>query len=141
MKTTRFYQIIIALLIVINIVTISIPFFGKPPRPEHNGLIKKIGLTGENGKIVSKLETQHHKDKRALLKTRGDFYLSLYENVEDDSRNIKLLDSINDVNSKIDKMTYIFFKDVAEFCNEDQKQELKKMIHHLFMKVGNKGPL
>ena len=138
MKTTRFYQIIIVLLIVINIVSISIPFFRKPPRPDHHELIKQIGLTGESGVIVSKIKIQHHKDKRALLKKRGDFYLSLYENVGNESINFKLLDSINEVNSEIDKMTYLFFKDVAEFCNEDQKQDLKKMIHHLFMRVGNK---
>ena len=140
MKTTRFYQIIVVLLIVINIVTISIPFFRKPPRPEHNELIKKIGLTGENGKIVSKLEMKHHKDKRALMQTRGDFYLSLYENIGNSS-SVNLLDSINVVNSEIDKMTFLFFEDVAEYCDKGQKRELKKMINHLFMRVNNKGPL
>ena len=139
MKKTRFYQIIIALLIVINIVAISFIFFRKPPKPGSIKLTNQIGLTGDNAGLVSTLETEHHKDKRALLVIRGDSYMALYENIEDSTKSTKLLESISDLNTKIDKMTFEFFKEVSSLCNEDQKTKLKDVIHHSFKRTWKKG--
>ena len=71
MKSTRFYKIIIALLVVINLSILLFMWLGRPPHPPRPGdapqLANEIGLTGENKGKVDKLEKQHHIDKRELM--------------------------------------------------------------------------
>ena len=138
MKTTKFYKLVIACLVVINLVTLSFLFLGKRGHRPPGHLSKIIGLTGEKLNAMEKVEKDHHTEKRALMKRSKKLYFSLYQTLGDEDKGKTILDSLEVNNQKIDSMTYEFFSIMAANCNEKQLKELniavEKGIGHLWNK-------
>lgn len=140
MKSLKFYKILSITLLILNIVTISIFFFHRPPGPPPPGearLANDIGLTGKAKKKVDALEIQHHKDKRALIRTNFKLQKKLYNSLTDDEASKETLNEIHENRAKIDEMTFQFFSKVATYCNKTQRQNLENMIEHRLHQITN----
>lgn len=140
MKTTKFYKIIIALLVAINLTMIGFMFFGKrghrPPPPGH--LTEVLGLKGKKLEMIKQLEENHHIEKRALMRKSKKLYSSLYKTLGDEEKGKIILDSLVANNEEIDSMTYDFFNTIAKNCNKEQRKELNRAVEkglgHLWSK-------
>ena len=131
MKSIKFYKILSITLLVLNIVTLSFFFLGRPPGPPKPGearLATEIGLTGTAKKKVDALEIQHHKDKRVLIKHNFELQKKLYNSLSNDDTSAEVLLQIHETRAETDRMTFEFFSEVASHCNQEQQKKLKAMI-------------
>lgn len=135
MKGTKFYKIVITLLIMLNISTIAFVWFTKPPHPPKPGTIllsDELGITGENKVKVDELEKLHHKEKHLLVDNDLKMHKELYEAIGKEVDVADLEKRIADNKNEIEKMTFDFFDAVAQYCSEKQKSELREFVHGAF---------
>ncbi len=144
MKGTRFYKIVIALLILINVATLLFIWLRKPPHPPRPGdepqLANEIGLTGDDKKVVDQLEIEHHTEKRKMMKRDTELHTEMFNLVgsEDNADSIQTL--LNENKAAIEKMTFDFFDEVANYCNDEQLEALKQMIQERLVKMHRPPP-
>ena len=140
MKSVKFYKILSITLLILNIVTLSIFYFNRPPGPPKPGearLAEEIGITGSDKKKVDALEIRHHKDKRALVKKNFELQKKLYNSLTEDEKSAEILMQIHKNRAEIDRMTFEFFDEVASYCNKKQRKELDAMIDHGLRRITN----
>lgn len=144
MKSTRFYKIIIALLAALNIATLTFIWFGKPPHPHHPGerplLSEILKMEGENKSSVDALELEHHKEKRQLMKKDGELHREMFALIGTGSNSSAIQKKLDANKSKIERMTFQFFEEIASNCSDAQKVELKKFIHQAIARTGQHPP-
>lgn len=151
MKKTKFYKIVIAVLLLVNIITLVALWFGKPghPRPMPHErdmafLSKELGMTGSNKEKLDAMEATHHKEKRVLLEKnrllREHLFGLLKTNASDTLAINNFVDSILSNQKEIELMTYYHFKQVKELCNPEQKQKLEETIAEAIRMAGGKPP-
>jgi hypothetical protein len=133
MKSPKFYKTIIAVLVTLNIAILAFFWLVKPPHPPKPGehkLAIELGLESNKLKKVNKLEVEHHKAKRNLIKKDRDLHELLFDKIgTGDSSGTQLILEKIDVNrEEIDNMTISFFNEVAEYCNEQQKKDLREFV-------------
>jgi hypothetical protein len=143
MKKDRFYKIAVVVLVLINIASLSFLWFNRPPHPTKPGaheISSMLGLTGDNKAKVDKIEKDHHREKQKLvakdLKLHNELYQMIGANVDSDS----LLIVIDANKKEIEKMTFDYFDEVASYCNDDQKAELRRFVHGAFEQLRAPGP-
>lgn len=144
MKGTRFYKIVIAILIVINVATLSFMWFRRPPHPPKPGeraqLSIKLGLEGDSKARVNALEKEHHEAKRNLMGKDRELHSQMFDNIFNEQAPDKLQLELDQNKSEIEKMTFEFFKAVAKECNEEQKVELRELINHALNNLMGRPP-
>ena len=144
MNSTRFYKSIIAVLIVINVVTLAYIAFGKPPHPPRPGegplLSETIGLVGESKIKVDALEKTHHRDKQILMKKDRTLHKQLFSLVGSDESPEEVYKQLNENKSEIERMTFDFFDDVSAHCSNEQLIELRKFINEAIVHMGHRPP-
>lgn len=144
MRSPKFYKLIIAALLILNIGTLAFFWLSKPAHPPKPGerphLSEKIGLTGEHKKKVDALEKEHHKLKRALVRKDVKLHEELYNNVGKDIPTAPLLEEIDENKEEIEKMTIEFFNEVATHCDDKQKKSLRKFVRRLLHHLRLGGP-
>jgi hypothetical protein len=144
MKGTRFYKIIIALLVVINLGTILFMWLGNPAHPPRPGegpkLSEMIGLTGDAKLKVDELEKEHHKDKQLLMKLDSELHKEMFALVGSDENPIEVQTRLNANKEEVERMTYDFFNDVAAQCNQEQKKTLHEFIEDRLVRRGPRPP-
>lgn len=131
MKSTKFYKILSIVLLILNIGTLTYFYVTKPPRPPKPGevhLAEDIGLSGDAKKTVDAMEAKHHKAKRRLMKRDVTLHEKLYESLSDSAKSSAIILQINENRSEIERMTYDFFSEVSEHCNDEQRKKLNEMI-------------
>jgi len=131
MKGTRFYKLIIIALVALNIGTLAYFQLTKPPHPPRPGeliLSSKLQLKDDSKSKVDALEKQHHKDKKVLIHRDHGLHRKLFNRIGSGQPTYDLLSQINKNKEEIESMTFIFFDDVAEFCNEKQKKKLIEFV-------------
>lgn len=130
MKSSRFYKIIIAFLVVLNIGILGFFWFNKPPKHGPPTPIVEI-ISFESGvkSQISELEKEHHRKKRALMDRSRELHQEFYSDMNrTDEEELLYLQKIGSVQMEIDEMTYDFFQEVMKLCTEEQKVELKKIV-------------
>lgn len=140
MKSLKFYKILSITLLILNIVTLSIFYFNRPPGPPKPGearIANELGLTGAKKKKVDALEIQHHKDKRALVKQNFELQKQLYNAIDNEEKSSEIMVKIHENRAETDRMTFTFFKDIATYCNKSQRKELDKMIDNGLRRITN----
>ncbi|GAB5419295.1 MAG: hypothetical protein Crog4KO_27240 [Crocinitomicaceae bacterium] len=140
MKSLKFYKILSITLVILNLITIGFIYFNRPPGPPPRGearLANDIGLTGESKKKVDALEIQHHKDKRKLVKENFQLQRKLYGQLSDSEKSQAILTEIHANRTEMDRMTFEFFSDVAELCNEEQRKNLDNIIDKGLRRITN----
>lgn len=123
----------IVLLVLINLTTLGSIWWHRPPGPpphpgEHPQLAADIGLSGEAKKRVDKLEMDHHKEKQALMRKDREWHKEYFALVGTSNSPDSLLNLIQANKREIETITFEFFEQVAEECNEEQKEALRLFI-------------
>ena len=136
MKGEKFYKWIIGVLVVINLGTLAFIWFGRPPHPppphpgEEPRLATEIGLTGDSKIKVDAMEKQHHLDKHILMEKDSELHKKMFSKIGTGEDVSAIQNELNKNKEEIEKMTFKFFNDVAEFCNETQLKELVDHVKH-----------
>lgn len=132
MEKTKFYKLLIAILLLINLGTLFFFWWNRPPHPDQPGHLSEIlHFKGEIAEKVTKLEEKHHRDKRALIQKSSEIHAELYKDLTLDPIKQEIyLDELADIERENDDMTFKFFREIASYCNEDQREELRKIIDH-----------
>jgi hypothetical protein len=131
MKGTRFYKLIIIALVALNIGTLAYFQLSKPPHPPRPGeiiLSSKLELKGKAKSQVNALEKEHHRKKKKLVHRDHDLHKKLFNRIGTEKPTHDLLNQIDKNKEEIESMTFIFFDEVAEFCNEKQKKKLIEFV-------------
>ncbi|MCF8243296.1 MAG: hypothetical protein K9J16_18115 [Melioribacteraceae bacterium] len=160
-KQKRLITIVIVLLVILNIATITLLWLGKPDhRPEYEKITpeqenKQIGrllnetLGFDKKQIDEYLKIRKlHKEKvntiqEEIRKTKKEMFSAVLSNDESVTISDSLLSVTENLHAQIEKLTFKHMQDLKALCNEEQKRELKNMIHKLFepnpemLKAGN----
>lgn len=150
MKSTRFYKIVIGVLVIINVTTLVFLWLtfnrpmGPPPHPGRLDLVEKLGIEGENRTKIIALQDRHFKTKDALIRRGRNLHERLYRffnNSKKDSTDIsQLIDQIVENQRKTEQMTFDHFKAISELCTPEQRKLLDEIIHKVLSKRGPGGP-
>lgn len=144
MKSSRFYKIIIVLLVALNVATLGFMWFGRPPlsHPPGKGplLSEILQLEGEEKSTVNALEKRHHKEKHQLMEKDAELHQKMFELIGTDSDPSEIQKKLDANKSKIERMTFQFFNEIANNCSDAQEEELKKFIHHAMSRVRHNPP-
>lgn len=141
MPRTKLYKIIIAALVIINGAMLVFFLTGRPGHqpPKAGDLIAEIGIDGSDAAKVLALEKEHHRKKRALMQIDHALHENLFSKLGTDSDVSDIQHEIEVNHAEIEKMTYAFFSEVAQYCDVDQQKKLKEIIHRAFQQM-RKGP-
>ena len=141
MKTSRFYKLIIVVLILINLTTLFFLWKGprRPKHPERNELVEMLDLSGNTKTKILELQDEHFKKKDFLIKRSIDLHESLFQSFNDtskDSLEIKvLIDEIVENQRETEQMTFDYFKVVNTLCSPDQQKKLQNLIHDVLSRA------
>lgn len=130
-------------MVLINVGTLSYLWWFKapPPPPGHGApLSERLRLEGENKKIVDGLESQHHKEKGALVRKDQTLHEKYFDLVGSGSNSKHLLDEIQANSFEIEQMTFQFFDTVAHYCNDQQQNQLRAFINERLVRIGPPPP-
>lgn len=146
MRSTKFYEILIGSLFVLNLATLIFLWTtmkdGRPPHHERKSLVEVLDLKGEAKEQILALETEHFKVKDSLINRSRELHERLFQFFKDsshDSSDVSLLiDKIVENQRETEQMTFDYFKKVNNLCSPAQQEELQKLIHNVLGKMG--GP-
>ncbi|NRA11507.1 MAG: hypothetical protein HRT57_06105 [Crocinitomicaceae bacterium] len=131
MKGTRFYKLLILALVILNICTLAyfqLTKYTPPPRPNKQEISKTLELKGDAKSSVNALEKDHHNRKKTLVHRDHELHEKLFNRIGSGKPTHDLLNQIGKNKEEIESMTFIFFDEVAEHCNDRQKEKLIKFV-------------
>lgn len=142
MKSTRFFKILIALLVIINIATVMYFLWGKP---KHMGpptpIVEIIDFKPEIKSKIEKLEKEHHYKKRRLLDEARDLQEKLYLMNTSSEKEVKSnLDRLLQKEKEIHLMTVQFFHEINRQCSFEQQKKLYEIKKGAIHRTGKHNP-
>jgi Spy/CpxP family protein refolding chaperone len=146
MKTTRFYKLIIVVLILINLTTLFFLWKGHkgPQRPDRNQLVEMLDLSGSAKTKILELQDDHFKKKGALVNRSRNLHESLFQSFNDESKDSteikKLIDKIVENQRETEQMTFDYFKVVNTLCTPVQQKKLQEIIHEVLSRSAGHPP-
>ena len=132
------YKVIIWILVTINIGLISFMFLQhrQHPRPR---IVNILNIEDARANEINRKELIHFNMKKKLMdkskKLRAQLLLS-FENELPESQVDSILHLISANQYELDKMTYIFFKDIKSNCSKKER----KQLNDFFTRVLEEGP-
>ena len=132
------HKIIIWILVIINIGLIT--FIVLPHRPhERPRIVNILNIEDARASDINRKEALHFKMKEKLIdnskKLRAKLLLS-FENELPESQADSILQLISANQYELDKMTYLFFKDIKSQCSVKER----KQLNDFFTRVLEDGP-
>ena len=132
------YKVIIGILVIINIGLITFMFL--PHRPHQRLRIANIlNIEDARANDINRKELIHFNKKKTLMdksrKLRAKLLLS-FENELPESQADSILQLISANQYELDKMTYLFFKDINSQCSEKER----KQLNGFFTRILEGGP-
>jgi len=132
------HKVIIWILVVINISLIA--FMVLPHRPhERPRIVNILNIEDARAKDINRKELIHFYKKKKLMdksrNLRAKLLLS-FENELPESQADSILHLISDNQYELDKMTYLFFKDIKSKCSVKEREKL----NDFFTRVLEEGP-
>ena len=132
------YKVIIWILVTINIGLISFMFLQHRPH-QRPRIVNILNIEDERANDINRKELIHFNMKKKLMdkskKLRAQLLLS-FENELPESQVDSILHLISANQYELDKMTYIFFKDIKSNCSEKER----KQLNDFFTRVLEEGP-
>ena len=132
------YKVIIWILVTINIGLISFMFLQHRPH-QRPRIVNILNIEDARAKDINRKELIHFNMKKKLMdkskKLRAQLLLS-FENELPESQVDSILHLISANQYELDKMTYIFFKDIKSICSENER----KQLNDFFTRVLEEGP-
>ena len=120
------YKVIIWILVTINIGLISFMFLQHRPH-QRPRIVNILNIEDERANDINRKELIHFNMKKKLMdkskKLRAQLLLS-FENELPESQVDSILNLISDNQYELDKMTYIFFKDIKSNCSKKERKQL-----------------
>ena len=134
----RRHNLIIWILIVINISLITFIILHNRPH-QRPKIVDILNIEGERTNEINRMEIIHFTEKKKLIdkskKLRAKLLFS-FENETPESQSDSVLHLISDNQFKLDKMTYLFFKDIKSKCSVNEREKL----NNFFTRVLEEGP-
>ncbi len=153
MEKTRFYKLVILVLVVVNLTTLYFYWNGCAPEEHHDhhhgppprkSLVKVLSLTGTAKQKVQALEKDHFRVKDSLVGVSRRLHEQLFVSFNDPSKDSasirKLIDHIVENQRETEQMTFDYFKEVELLCTPAQKKQLQKMIHRTLLRINPPPP-
>ena len=132
------YKVIIWILVTINIGLISFMFLQHRPH-QRPRIVNILNIEDARANEINRKELIHFNMKKKLMdkskKLRAQLLLS-FENELPESQVDSILHLISANQYELDKMTYIFFKDIKSICSEKER----KQLNDFFTRVLEEGP-
>ena len=120
------YKVIIWILVTINIGLISFMFLQHRPH-QRPRIVNILNIEDARANEINRKELIHFNMKKKLMdkskKLRAQLLLS-FENELPESKVDSILHLISANQYELDKMTYIFFKDIKSICSENERKQL-----------------
>ena len=120
------YKVIIWILVTINIGLISFMFLQHRPH-QRPRIVNILNIEDARAKDINRKELIHFNMKKKLMdkskKLRAQLLLS-FENELPESQVDSILNLISANQYELDKMTYIFFKDIKSNCSKKERKQL-----------------
>jgi hypothetical protein len=132
------YKVIIWILVIINIGLILFMFLQHRTH-QRPRIVKILNIEGERASEINRMEIIHFKEKKKLIdkskKLRAKLLFS-FENEIPESQADSILHLISNNQFELDKMTYLFFKDIKSKCSLKEREKL----NNFFTRVLEEGP-
>ena len=132
------YKAIIWILVIINIGLISFMFLQHRTH-QRPRIVKILNIDDTRANEINRMEIIHFTKKKKLIdkskKLRAKLLFS-FENEIPKSQVDSILHLISNNQYELDKMTYIFFKDIKSICSENER----KQLNDFFTRVLEEGP-
>ena len=132
------YKVIIWILVTINIGLISFMFLQHRPH-QRPRIVNILNIEDARANEINRKELIHFNMKKKLMdkskKLRAQLLLS-FENELPESQVDSILNLISANQYELDKMTYIFFKDIKSKCSAKER----KQLNGFFTRVLEGGP-
>ena len=132
------YKVIIWILVTINIGLISFMFLQHRPH-ERPRIVNILNIEDTRANEINRKELLHIKMKEKLIdnskKLRAKLLLS-FENELPESQADSILKLISANQYELDKMTYLYFKDINSLCSEKER----KQLNGFFTRILEGGP-
>ncbi len=132
------YKVIIWILVTINIGLIAFMFLQHRPNPRPR-IVNILNIEDARASDINRKEMLHFNKKKKLMdksrNLRAKLLLS-FENELPESQADSILQLISANQYELDKMTYIFFKDIKSNCSEKER----KQLNDFFTRVLEEGP-
>ena len=132
------YKVIIWILVTINSGLISFMFLQHRPH-QRPRIVNILNIEDARANEINRKELIHFNMKKKLMdkskKLRAQLLLS-FENELPESQVDSILHLISANQYELDKMTYIFFKDIKSICSEKER----KQLNDFFTRVLEEGP-
>ena len=132
------YKAIIWILVIINIGLISFMFLQHRTH-QRPRIVKILNIDDTRANEINRMEIIHFTKKKKLIdkskKLRAKLLFS-FENEIPKSQVDSILHLISNNQYELDKMTYLFFKDIKSKCSENEREKL----NNFFTRVLEEGP-
>ena len=136
MENTRFLKIMIAILLLINISTLTFMWLQRPgahgPKGPADFLIKSIGLDADQQSGFARLRESHQRAMRDLRQQNGvvrqRFYDFLATPQVDSTQWQSLADSIAASQKRMEMTTFRHFQTVRALCRPEQQPRFDAVI-------------
>lgn len=143
MKSTRFYKILVVLLVLINLV--SVYFLMRGPKngpPDRNELVVLLDLKGPKKDKILQMQDKHFHDKHLLIERSRNLHEKLFQLFSDESKDSTdvqiMISKIVENQREIEQMTFDYFKEVDALCTKEQQEKLQTLLHEVLRRAG--GP-
>ncbi|MES2556436.1 MAG: hypothetical protein V4604_09820 [Bacteroidota bacterium] len=152
MEKTRFYKLVILVLVMVNLTTLYFYWNGCSTEEHHRhhgppprkSLVTVLSLTGTAKQRVHSLEKDHFRVKDSLIDVSRRLHEELFVSFKDPSKDStsiqQLIDHIVENQRETEQMTFDYFKEVEKLCTPAQKKQLQKMIHGALLRVNPPPP-
>ena len=132
------YKAIIWILVIINIGLISFMFLQHRTH-QRPRIVKILNIDDTRASEINRMEIIHFTEKKKLIdkskKLRAKLLFS-FENEIPKSQVDSILHLISNNQYELDKMTYLFFKDIKSKCSVNEREKL----NNFFIRVLEEGP-
>lgn len=154
-KQNKFIGWVIAILVALNVFTIAIiwtlsidghhpsPVSSDVPPPSAPALLmqREIGLSKDQTKQYEQLREKHKEKMKGINDELDVFKLQLADEIFNPDFTEKQVDAlagkIGLLQSKLEKMRFNHFRELALLCDKEQKEKLRPILREVF---GRKGP-
>ncbi len=144
MEKKIIYKAIIFVLVLLNIGSVSFMYLNRkhhPPHPKETEgpkmyIIEQLDLDKEQQKTYEGYIKQHQITIRKLQDNKVKLKKELYKHLNEDSKNGEqidsLIDSITEVNRKIEQTHYHHFEEIRSICKDDNQLEKYEQLSKEF---------
>ncbi len=155
---SKYLSIVIAVLVLINLGTLTMLWIGRPsnmmhperkkgPRheqkPIHQLLQNELGFDAAQIESYLRLRKQHQRATLLIEREIMDLKRQMFDDVLTGDQHAvlseTLLSEIQDRNAALDRLTFKHLMDLKKLCRPDQQNELQILIHELFQKSKPRG--